>query len=522
MKYENWLNKEVLKELLEGYSPAGQVGTPVGGNASASGIYGTDNDAHRHRGPNEEEEEAEEGCDDDLILGKKLYEDEEEKAPVSAEKGGESVAFTIPKLVPTEAWGEPKSSSRKEAYKFFKKFPGRDLATKIKTINGIADKSTNVRSVAKVLSTLVFFDSLSAVVKDFTPSSAGFVFEGFLAALLNGTQEIERSAGGTLDITDLRAVMSKDGKGGLEKGSGYPISLKLLTQGKTDIKGSYANLVGTMAEGNDDQLLYVVVAKDKAEKADILTFHEFDIDPDNFIDIMSQNKNNINLLAFHRDVLNSKVFRKIMKSTGGPSAKELLKRAFGNNEYMGADESRALIANNITPAQLSTQDFFELMRFTRGYYQKHGSGIRMGSAGGDEEGGEEEVKERLSPLMENLKRGPLGALIEGAADAGTQFKVSQSQMRKLNSHRNVGTLDVSPERMKGIMERYAAQLQGTLTDTYENLKQLTTNINEYFLSERTARRNAYAKKAIDSAEAQAEYADDMASNVSGKKTSETE
>ena len=120
MKYDNWLEKEVLKELLEGYSPAGQVGTPVGGSASASGIYGTDNDAHR-KGSDEPEEE----CDDELILGKKLYEDEEEKSPVQAKAdGGESVAFTIPKLVPTEAWGEPSSSSRKEAYNFFKKFEG--------------------------------------------------------------------------------------------------------------------------------------------------------------------------------------------------------------------------------------------------------------------------------------------------------------------------------------------------------------------------------------------------------------
>ena len=71
------------------------------------------------------------------------------------------------------------------------------------------------------------------------------------------------------------------------------------------------------------------------------------------------------------------------------------------------------------------------------------------------------------------------------------------------------------------MERYASQLQGTLSDTYENLKDLTSNINEYFLSERTARRNSYAKKAIESAEAQAEYADDMASTVSGNKNPET-
>ena len=506
MKYEDWFSEEVLKVLLdEGIGSHTQNGP---GSGPVTSIYGNKIDKLTYRPAESEEEE-----DEDLLLGKKLEEDDEEKAPVSAKAdGGETVAFTIPKLVPTEAWGDPSSSSRQEAYNFFKKFPGSDLKTKITKINGIADRSTNVRSVAKVLSTLVFFDSLSSVVKDFTAASAGFVFEGFLAALLNGTQEIERSAGGTLDITDLKGFMSKDGKGGLE--GGYPISLKLLTGGGTDIKGSYANLVGTMAEGKDKSLLYVVVAKDKSEKADILSFHEFDIDPANFHDILNQNNNNKALGTLHKDILQDKRFQRILKQGGIDKTK--LKA--GPDGYLDTENSYVIITNDISPALVNnTKEFFELMRYTRGYYQKHGSGIRHAKKQGEEDEGQEES---LSPLMESLKKGPLGILLE--AEGGTQFKISQPQMKSLSSHRYIGTLDVSPERMKGIMERYAAQLQGTLSDTYENLKDLTGNINEYFLSERTSRRNSYAKKAIDSADAQAEYADNMKDEVSGKKTSGTE
>jgi len=460
---------------------------------------------------------------------KYLMEKGDKSAVKAKADGGKQVAFTIPKLYPNESWGDPKSSGRKEAYNFFQKFQGNTLSAKLKNINGIAERSTNIRSTAKILATLVFFDSLSSVVKDFTAASAGFVFEGFLAALLNGTQEIERSAGGTLDITDLRAVMSKDGKGGLE--GGYPISLKLLTGGGTDIKGSYANLIGTLAEGSDDSLLYVVVAKDKSEKADQLSFHEFDINPGNFYDILSQSANNMNLGVLHSDITKNKLFRKIMLGRGiNPDELAGARQRNGVWEksnrsmpdgYLDKGNSYAIIMNELTPELVNnTKQFFELMRYTRGYYQKHGSGLR-GVAKPKEKAEQPDTDLASSPLMENLRRGPLGPLLNEGAGA-TQFHISQPQMLKLKSYRHVGELDVSPEKMKSIMEIYAEQLQGTLTDTYENLRELTSNVNEYFLSERASRRATYAEKAIKSADKQSEHADAMKDEVTGESSSDAE
>jgi hypothetical protein len=450
---------------------------------------------------------------DNLIY---LMEKGDKSAVKAKADGGEQVAFTIPKLYPNESWGDPKSSGRKEAYNFFQKFQGNTLSAKLKNINGIAERSTNIRSTAKILATLVFFDSLSSVVKDFTASAAGFVFEGFLAALLNGTQEIERSVGGTLDITDLRAVMSKDGKGGLK--GGYPISLKLLTGGGADVKGSYANLVGTLAEGSDDSLLYVVVAKDKSEKADRLSFHEFDINPGNFYDILNQNANNMNLGVLHSDITKNKLFRKIMLGRG-INPDELAAMSDG---YLDKGNSYAIIMNELTPELVNnTKQFFELMRYTRGYYQKHGSGLRSGEKP-EEETEKTDADLASSPLMENLRRGPLGLLLEEEGAGATQFHISQPQMLKLKSYRHVGELDVSPEKMKSIMEIYAEQLQGTLTDTYNNLRELTSNVNEYFLSERTARRNTYAEKAIKSAVKQSEHADAMKDEVAAGSSTDAE
>ena len=305
MKYNDWLAEEVMKALQEMGSKMGQIAYTRGGaETSGVSIYGDDTDELSFKGKDPDKNPSIHA------------EAKKEKPMVKAKKGEEkAIPFSIPKLVPTEAWGDPSSTSRGEVYKFFSKFPGKTLKGKINHINNIAYNRREVRSTAKILSTLVFFDSLSSVVKDFTASSAGFVFEGFLAALLNGSQEVERSAGGTLDITDLRAIQTREPETGKMVG-GYPISLKLLTKGGTQIKGSYANLVGTLAEGDDQSLLYVVVAKDKSEKADILEFHEFTIDSTSFMNIMETNKDNKALLRLNKEILNDELFISALKEDG--------------------------------------------------------------------------------------------------------------------------------------------------------------------------------------------------------------
>ena len=136
MKNNDWMVEEVLKILTESTLTPDQAGTSTRNgpyaSAGANGPHPVDSQKFKGKLPDEEVKKH------DTLS--------EEEAPVKAKKsGGEKVSFTIPKLVPTEAWGDPKSSSREEAYNFFKKFPGNNLKTKLETINGIADKSTGIR-----------------------------------------------------------------------------------------------------------------------------------------------------------------------------------------------------------------------------------------------------------------------------------------------------------------------------------------------------------------------------------------
>ena len=484
--------EEVLKVLTESTLTPDQAGTSTRNgpcvSAGANGPHPVDAQKFQGEIPDEEEKKH-----DSL--------NEKENAPVKA-KGEKKVTFSIPKLVPTEAWGNADSQSRKDIYKFFKKIPGRTLGDKIQSINSIAERQTNVRSTAKILATLVFFDSLSSVVKDFTPASSGFVFEGFLAALLNGSQEIERSAGGTLDIADLRALQKKDETGALT--GGYPISLKLLTGAGagTPIHGSYPNLVGSLAESDDDNMLYVVVLKDKAEGADELEFHEFDVNADTFLPIMSQGKNNVRHLPLHGSILKNKEFQAL-----ATTPIQRLAKSVDASGYLPLDVSMNIIENDLTPIKSDSNKFFGMMKYTKGFFEKHGAGKR-GEVEAEEEPQQDNLNERMS-------QGDLGFLFE-AGGAPFQFSVSQARMKQLPTYKNMGTIDVRPENIRKIAERYADILEKQLNEVYDNLKTLTSSVNNYFLGDNYSQRTKAADNAIASADVSKTQSQELKKTAGGE------
>jgi hypothetical protein len=477
MKNSDWMVEEVLKILTESTLTPDQAGTSTrqGPHVSAGANGPHPVDAQKFQGEIPDEEEKKH---DSL--------DEREQAPVKT-KGEKKVTFSIPKLVPTEAWGNADSQSRQDIYKFFKKIPGRTLGEKISNINSIAQRQTNIRSTAKILATLVFFDSLSSVVKDFTPASSGFVFEGFLAALLNGSQEIARSAGGTLDIADIRALQKKDESGNLT--GGYPVSLKLLTGAGsgTPIHGSYPNLVGSLAESDDDNMLYVVVLKDKAEGADELEFHEFDVNSATFLPIMSEGVNNVRHLPLHGSLLSNAKFKSLLD----PRRLKEYASKVDKSGYLPLDISMNIIENDLTPIKNNSNEFFGMMKYTKGFFEKHGAGKR-GQEEQPDEPQQDEINERMS-------QGDLGFLFE-ASSAPFQFSVSQARMKKLPTYKNMGKIDVRPESVRKIAERYADILENQLNQVYDNLKTLTSSVNNYFLGDSYGQRTKAADSAIASAD----------------------
>jgi len=208
-----------------------------------------------------------------------LTEDEDN---IKREKAKQFV-LSLPKFVPTEAWGDPKSMERQQIQKIFDTVGGgATIQEKLTFLNdSINNPKGGIRSPRRIISTLILLESVKAVVESFGEAPAGFVFEGFMAGLLRGQQVAGRTEKGNLPIQDLIAFSE------LEGGKAVPVSLKLLKglapgkKGKiTDIEGSYTNLIDALEEFG--LMVYIVGRKD-GEK---IVLEKFTFTRDNFIDAL--------------------------------------------------------------------------------------------------------------------------------------------------------------------------------------------------------------------------------------------
>ena len=142
--------------------------------------------------------------DDDKLTLKTLFEEVEktmhlfnaqplveQDAPPTARGGRFSSSIPIPKLIPTEAWGDPNSQSRQEITKIFGAVTGGDnIKARIQSVNSFLDpkRATSRRSQTRILNMMMIIESLQATLNDYNEASAGFVFEAFMAALTGGFQ----------------------------------------------------------------------------------------------------------------------------------------------------------------------------------------------------------------------------------------------------------------------------------------------------------------------------------------------
>jgi len=215
---------------------------------------------------------------DDILLT-------EEQAP----SGGKRFSFSIPipRLVPTEAWGDPSSQSRKDIERIFASITRQsDIKARIDHVNSFLDPEQAVKKapggkVNTVLNMLQIIEALQASLNDYNESSAGFVFEGFMAALTGGRQEAGR-VGGTLPIEDFIT------------GDNENVSLKLLSP-NTPIHGSFTNLIDYLfirGQTGVPSIKYLIAFKDsEGDVVSKLALWDFEINRDNVVDIMLMSNN---------------------------------------------------------------------------------------------------------------------------------------------------------------------------------------------------------------------------------------
>jgi hypothetical protein len=206
----------------------------------------------------------------------------------AAPSGGRfSFGIPIPRLVPSEAWGDPSSQSRKDINRIFASITRQpSIKARIDHVNSFLDPGQAIRKapggkINAVLNMIQIIEALQATLNDYNDASAGFVFEGFMAALTGGRQEAGR-VGGTLPIEDF---ITSDNEN---------VSLKLLSP-NTPIHGSFTNLIDYLfirGEAGVPAIKYLIAYKDSEDGAVAnLAFWDFEISRDNVVDIFVASKN---------------------------------------------------------------------------------------------------------------------------------------------------------------------------------------------------------------------------------------
>ena len=378
------------------------------------------------------------------------------------EGGRFSFAIDLPSLTPSEAWGDPDSQDRDQILKIFSVVRGgKDMRAKIQDINKFLDPKAAVRrrSPGVIINMMMVVEALQATLNDFNESAAGFVFEGFMAALTGGKQ-IAGKVGGTLPIEDFVAFSDYGGD------AGTPVSLKLLTlEGIT--KGSYTNLVDYLIVRGEPSIKYLIAFKyTPGSNVDQLQFWEFEVNRSNFVRFISGVGGGDDLLGASNTFVPA---RDAMTAFAADGSKE--------NQMLAA----------------------ELLARTPGY--KRGLIPAFLEAGGRTP---EEAEAEMSPEeREELEAAAEKPILNEAYGEASQWKASWPQLKTLDEDINLvtyGSIDLSQARIDELAEIYSEKLKGDVMILLTEAKNLADNIGAYYREKRRSKATAAADTAIQSTE----------------------
>ena len=294
----------------------------------------------------------------------------------------EMVLKMIPEIEVSEiGWSDVRTPENAEEIKgpqrqlledYLKNIQGSDFAEKISSVSKFYDNGANMieqssgsdrtKRIVQAISYLVFYKTLTKVITNFNASSAGFSFESFLAALVNGYQ-IPANTGTIADYID-RAT-----------GKEIPVSLKLYKEGNLEVGGSYKDLVNDLVDpkypGSIGGAMRYVVCTKTLEGEDLdqtgkIDFYQFDFSLDNVMDIISVSKpKSKQCIMLPREIVSALKSGRVdgvdMSNTlpgaaNLPSDEELEKRFVKHLNDI-------LTANNIALSQQQAEQFLQAMNY---------------------------------------------------------------------------------------------------------------------------------------------------------------
>jgi len=190
---------------------------------------------------------------------------------------------------PSKKKGKPSNAARAEMHDYLGnvRLSGGSLEKRIKELQKWLDtarvRAKDGMTISEMLSFLVFYKTLTYIISDFNKATAGFLFESLLGVVTGGQQIPAKGAGGGNTIADFVYQMGKKGTGREQY-----VSLKLLTEGGTDIDGSFNDLINDLA--GKGKMQYVVVLKklqgEKEQLTGELAFHEFTFNRETFLSLL--------------------------------------------------------------------------------------------------------------------------------------------------------------------------------------------------------------------------------------------
>ena len=417
----------------------------------------------------------------------------------------------FPTIKITEKWGEKHNEDRAIFETLMRNVGGDTVQGKIANVAEFMEHKAGL-SVAEILSHLMFIEIFSNILEEFNPSTAGFLFEAFLAGLFEGVQ-ISDPEGGTLPITDVKLLVQRAFGEDLEV---VPYSLKVLSP-NSDLKGSFKNLVDHFRVPDEtgkmqEHWTYLAVTKEGGTGPVVrLLFYQFEINRDNFFDWIGHE-----YITDHR-VLDSIKFTPekegIVKGSGLWFGKKPIGWAGAHYKITKDGFRQRPAARPLTPRSeyeaIPTEEVlgFKPNSYALGTPEKsgtHGLGISLNDRPLDtgdriffdqtyeitvDTGGREYVRtgektsghgklygETVSDwemLMKNPESFP-------GYKTKKQWHIAPRYYREMGEL--VGELDLSEQRLQEVFEAYASNLGEGLIALYNALADLSLNINKYFLN----------------------------------------
>ena len=428
------------------------------------------------------------GLDSLLEMIEKEFRLFEEK---SAEIDYSDINISLPTIKITEDWGRMSTKDRAIIENFTKRIQGSTLEQKLESLNSILTTKKEEATVSDILSTMVVCEILSSILREFTESAGGFIFEGFLAGLFGGK---------SVQITSPEEIEGMDA-------SGKPItdvilndrhySLKLLGQ-KTGVKGSFANMVAHFEKL--DHVVYLDARRIGKDQG--LEFGEFIITLPRFLDVF--------LAPFLREVTSKgvkiksaselKKFLKKLDSEGKPVKTIVFDRAgfaperrsaksFGYSPKQASflteellqevgvsgEDLKKILARVV---QMEDEELQQFAPFILDHADKRFEGTKAEKLFGSiavvdivkrniESGNKDQI-------INSLKQTP-------GVKENQQFEFTRKQAEKIAGFKVVGTLMIGEKQMKQTWSAYADLLKETIGPVYSTLQQFTNNVNNYFL-----------------------------------------